>query len=571
MSDALRDLEVLALDCQAGGATPAHGDLLELGWALCSARGALMPVRSNWIRPRTQRPIPRPIRELTGWTEASLVDALDEREVWLALQQNLGTWTALPSPAPTVIHFARFELPFLRDLHERLGPSGAFPFDAICLHAAAARLLPELPRRNIRALAGYFGHSPELVRRSAGHVQATAQIWTALLPLLEAVGVRTWSELKAWLAETTTLPRAARRTFPLAPEQRRALPDSCGVYRFLRGNGDVIYVGKATSLKKRVASHFKTKGPATERALELLTQVQSVEHTETSSLLEAALLESDEIKRLDPPYNVQLRSTNRSAWFASRDLREAVSTVDELHPNGPLPSERAVAPLAALISLAEGADRSKPLLSCALAVPSAFLPEPSLFQAGWELFRAEHLSGGSALTAGGRSNPESEAFCRVTSASLALWLARGRAEPEPATEDTAPDSWDLPRVRRRLERNLVQSGLLLRRARWLCLLADATIAFRERGMSKPRLLVLSATRVTERAELDSVSAIAELTTRRPRKLAERKRSLDAGAYDRVRVLLTELRRVLEEGGEVAMRLGAHTLSGDRLAQWMRSV
>ena len=55
----------------------------------------------------------------------------------------------------------------------------------------------------------------------------------------------------------------------------------------------------------------------------MLTQVHDVSPTPTASLVEAALLETDEIKRLDPPYNVQLRSAGRQAWFASGDLRVA--------------------------------------------------------------------------------------------------------------------------------------------------------------------------------------------------------------------------------------------------------
>ena len=55
-----------------------------------------------------------------------------------------------------------------------------------------------------------------------------------------------------------------------------------------------------------------------------------------------------------------------------------------------------------------------------------------------------------------------------------------------------PADWDLARVRRRLERTLTQTGLLVRRTRLLCLLADATVAFRERAMPAARALVIGA-------------------------------------------------------------------------------
>jgi DNA polymerase III subunit epsilon len=555
MDGALLTLPVLALDCQAAGASPAYGDLIELGWAVCTNDGVASPVHSRWIVPRTDRPIRRPIRELTGWSEACLAESVEEHEVWRALREEMAR---IATPAPAVIHFARFELSFLRDLHERSG-GGEFPLDAICLHAVAARLFPDLPRRNIRALAGYLGFSPSLVRRSAGHVEATAFIWHALLPLLEQAGVTTWSELKAWLERSRVGARSRRRQFPLAAERRRSLPDGAGIYRFVRKNGDVVYVGKARSLKKRVAGHFKSRGPTTERGLELLSQVHDVQCTETASLLEAALLETDEIKRLDPPYNVQLRSGSRSAWFVSRDLEQSSATPDDVHRIGPLPSERALFGLGALIALAAGAAPTPGLMAGALAVPVPFLPERGLFDEGYRCFAADWLRGYEA-------NPER----RVRSGSRVLWLERGRAETESA-EDAPPDEWDLARVRRRLERNLVQSGLLVRRARVLALIADADVAFREPGATEARALVISRGEVIDRSALPCVAALRDLPLRRPRCLGDRQSSFDAATYDRLRVLLTELRRIHDAGGEVAVRIGRHMLQGLAMARVMRTV
>jgi len=561
MSEFLAKLDVLALDCQAGGATPAHGDLLELGWVVCSAAGVHERVKSRWIVPRTARPIPRAVRELTGWTEACVAEAVEEQAAWSALSDDL-TKLVESSPiarAPTVIHFARFELPFLRDLHQRLGTSSDFPFDPICVHAIGARLFPDLPRHNIRALAGFLGHSAELLRRSAGHVEATAFIWQKLVPLLQQAGIGSWSELRAWL-DSGPRPRRSQRVYPLAAERRRALPDRPGVYRFARSNGDVVYVGKAASLKKRVAGHFSSRRGATERALEWLTQVQDVAYTETASTLEAALLECDEIKRLDPPYNVHLRSGDRSAWYASRDLRDAVPQPDDRHGIGPLPSERALSALWAMIALLEQSEASPLLRAVVLAVPVAFGPEEALFAEGWRGFVAERLEGS-----------EPSAARRIARAARALWLERGRSEVDPTSEDDTRELWDLARVRRRLERSLVQTGLLMRRARWLCLLADSTIAFRERDMKTARVLVISAGEIVERHELESVRAIETLAARRPKILRSRQSCFDAAVYDRMRVLATEIRRVQDEAGEVTLRIGAHTLGAERLNQLTRAV
>ncbi len=579
MSESLRELEVLALDCQAGGSTPAYGDMLELGWASCTAAGLAGPVRSRWIVPRTARPVPWAVRELTGWSEACVADAVDEREAWAELRDvtaRVAARGAASAGVPTVIHFARFELAFLRDVCDRLDGGARLPLDVVCLHAIAARLFPELPRRNIRALAGYLGHSPARGRRSAGHVEATAFIWSAVLPLLEGAGVDSWSALKGWLAGPAPAPRSrhARRVYPLAPERRAALPDRPGVYRFLRRNGDVLYVGKATSLKKRVAGHFKARGPVTERGLELLTQVHDVSPLETPTLVEAALLESDEIKRLDPPYNVQLLSANRSAWFASSDFRRAVPAPDQAHRIGPLPSERAVEPMAALIALVEGTAPTRALCAAALAVPTAFAPARALFDEGFAIFRAEHLSGGSGDGSGAPTSASTSAE-RVAEASRALWLQRGRVDADTDGDDAEasdPNAWDLARVRRRLERSLVQTGLLVRRSRFLRLLAHAIVAFRERDTSTARALAIAAGVIQERHDLETVADIARLDTPPPPPPRhERQACFDAAVYDRMRIMLTELSRVRGEGGEVALRVGHHIFAGERIARLMRGI
>lgn len=545
---ALRAIEVLVIDCQASGATPAHGDLLAMGWAFCGLQ-TLTRVREHWIVPRTARPVARAVRELTGWSEARLEHALEDRAVWEGLRAELAARGAAAA-TPTVIHFARFELAYLRELQARVEPEHAFPLDVCCLHAIAERIYPDLPRRNIRALSGFLGHSTDLTRHVGGHVEASAHIWRTLVPELEGRGVGTWSELQAWLAHSPRpVRRSPKRVYPLSVERRRQLPDSPGVYRFVRSNDSVLYVGKAASLKKRIAGHFKSSGPGTERGLELLTQVHDVRFEQTASVLEAALLEVDEIKRLDPPYNVQLRGAERYAWFASRDFREACSAPDAMHMLGPLPSQNALLGLAGWQTLLDELDSGAAVLNDGLrawllAVPVAFLPDDALFREGLAECVRELFAG--------RALPRGQ---RVQRAARALWLERGRTERESGSEDSAPDQWDLARVRRRLERTLVNGGLLLRRARLLRLLSHCTVAYQERGMLHARALVIERAQIVERFALATPAALRELPARAGLSAAERVACFDAAGYDRLRVLSTELRRVEQDEGQLALCLG----------------
>jgi excinuclease ABC subunit C len=83
------------------------------------------------------------------------------------------------------------------------------------------------------------------------------------------------------------------------------LPTYSGVYLFLNKKGDVIYVGKAKNLKKRVASYFSTKDLG-EKTRILVSQITKIKFIEVSSEIEAFLLEENLIKKYLPRYNIKL-------------------------------------------------------------------------------------------------------------------------------------------------------------------------------------------------------------------------------------------------------------------------
>ena len=87
----------------------------------------------------------------------------------------------------------------------------------------------------------------------------------------------------------------------------RLAPTSPGVYRMLNATSDVLYVGKAKNVKKRLSSYARVSAPQPARILRMIAATVSVEIISTSTETEALLLEANLIKQLRPRFNVQLR------------------------------------------------------------------------------------------------------------------------------------------------------------------------------------------------------------------------------------------------------------------------
>src|SRR5213593_2463257 len=107
-------------------------------------------------------------------------------------------------------------------------------------------------------------------------------------------------------------------------DQRKSLPDNPGVYLFRDARGKVIYVGKAKSIKKRVASHFSN--PVTRGAYEMVDAIDSVDFVLVASEAEALLAEQNFIKQYRPRFNIRLRD-DKSYPFIAISMDEAYPRV----------------------------------------------------------------------------------------------------------------------------------------------------------------------------------------------------------------------------------------------------
>ena len=97
-------------------------------------------------------------------------------------------------------------------------------------------------------------------------------------------------------------------------DRRRDLPDEPGVYLFRDAKGKVIYVGKAKSIKKRVASHFSN--PSTRAGREILQMIDQIEALVVHTESEALLVEQNFIKQYKPRLNIRLRDDKSYPYIA---------------------------------------------------------------------------------------------------------------------------------------------------------------------------------------------------------------------------------------------------------------
>ena len=101
----LADLDVLVVDCQTTGATPALGAVLHIGWGvLRQSQPGLEQPQAHWVALPQGHVVSRQVRRLTGFDERQLTGVLEPGVVWERLRASMQG-----EVMPTAIHFARFE------------------------------------------------------------------------------------------------------------------------------------------------------------------------------------------------------------------------------------------------------------------------------------------------------------------------------------------------------------------------------------------------------------------------------------------------------------------------------
>jgi DNA polymerase III subunit epsilon len=275
----------------------------------------------------------------------------------------------------------------------------------------------------------------------------------------------------------------------------------------------------------------------------------------TPSPVDAALLEPDEIKRHRPPYNVALTIQDRALWFTSLDLSARSSQPSSHCPLGPFASAETIDQFGALAQAA-----------CAALTSGPGGPDADTFDAGYGRLCASHPE---------LSVLHLSAHAKLLRLGTRLWR-EGRRDRD-VDEDDANETrrgltvWTPEFVQVSLEWLALRAALARRRAIWLTRLFDSSVVWREPGDSRARLIVIENSEVVLSGAVDA-NATPPIPPGYRRPVAARRAAFTLGSFDRLRVLTTELKRLMAAGAPVALRLGVGpALDESRLASALRWV
>jgi DNA polymerase III subunit epsilon len=252
-----------------------------------------------------QRSIPPQIVQLTGITTAMVCDAPTIAAV-------LPMFMEFARGAVLVAHNARFDMGFLRAAADQCGIRWARP-QTLCTVQLARRVLSreEAPSVRLAALAELFAVANEPTHRALDDARATVEVLHALIERVGNQGVHSYAELRSYLPN---VPPAQRRKRVLAD----GLPRRPGIYLFHGPADEVLYVGTAINLRRRVNQYFNGSDQRT-RMKEMVALATRVEHVECAHALEAGVRELRMLSAHAPPYNRRSKFPQRWWWLVLSD------------------------------------------------------------------------------------------------------------------------------------------------------------------------------------------------------------------------------------------------------------
>jgi DNA polymerase-3 subunit epsilon len=260
---------------------------------------------STLINP--EMPIPPYIQSFTGISDRMVAKAPKFFEVAAEIVK-------LTEDKIFVAHNVNFDFGFIREEFARLGYQ--YRRDLICTVKLSRRLVPGLPSYSLGNLCHSLGIDIKDRHRALGDAEATAILFDRLLRAPD------FQQASEALSKKTI----SMQTKDDMPQFVSDLPEESGVYYLENDLGEVIYVGKAKNIRQRVKTHFS--GANTKKAREMSRQIVHVHAHVLHSEAMALVMESMEIARLMPRFNVSGKKPSNRSYMVSEMTKEGYLKFD---------------------------------------------------------------------------------------------------------------------------------------------------------------------------------------------------------------------------------------------------
>lgn len=326
-NQSLADATFIVTDVETTGLSAERNRITEVACVLVRG-GEIVAEHQTLVNP--EQAIPLAIQQMTGITNAMVFNApkgdLAFREV--------RSW--MPDDAVFAAHNVSFDFNFLQSSFRRHRVD-EMSQRTLCTARLARRILPPQKSWALQHLAAYFGIRIRGRHRAMGDALATAKALIELLDILQDEhSCETADDVLSVQYRTMGVFKEPPRNVKAMEGLLASLPARPGVYRMISARGEVLYVGKAKSLRDRVNSYFRAGSTHTRKIEEMVRRVRTVQIEETGSELGALLAESRLIKELQPKYNTMQKRYRRYA-FLRLDRGQPfprLETALEIEPDG---------------------------------------------------------------------------------------------------------------------------------------------------------------------------------------------------------------------------------------------
>lgn len=285
----------VVVDVETTGSDPGSDRIMELGCVIMRG-GEIVDEFSSLVNPHTS--IPPFIANMTGISDSMVRNAPEAAAVFRKFAEIL--------PRENIVfvgHNAQFDWKFVHYTFMRTGIEVPI-MPQLCTLKLARRLMPKDTKKNLGALANYFEVPMKARHRALDDAKATAIVLSEFLESASAEhNVHTADDLLRFQNKHVNIYKYSHTAGERLEEKLAGLPDAPGVYYFKDTGGNILYVGKSKSLRKRVSSYFRSGSFLSKKISDMMKKVDDVEWTCTDTELHALILESKEIKGIQPHYN----------------------------------------------------------------------------------------------------------------------------------------------------------------------------------------------------------------------------------------------------------------------------